>query len=140
MKTVKYGNYIFFDKKSVGSVSRLIHRYGVKRKSYAGEVLERIYYYYFGDAVNIKKEYKKFYKNEFDNVDMFFLFHMGIPERVRRKLSAKRILFVNLDGKGQHIGDSFYYDDDGLKEQFWNMVGGVENENSSRLRYEQFFD
>ena len=31
--------------------------------------------------------------------------HMGIPERVRRKLSAK-ILFVNLDGKGQHIGDS----------------------------------
>ncbi len=30
---------------------------------------------------------------------------MGIPERVRRKLSAK-ILFVNLDGKGQHIGDS----------------------------------
>lgn len=140
MKTVKYGNYIFFDKKSVGSVSRLIHRYGVKRKSYAGEVLERIYYYYFGDAVNIKKEYKKFYKNEFDNVDMFLECHMGIPERVRRKLSAKRILFVNLDGKGQHIGDSFYYDDDGLKEQFWNMVGGVENENSSRLRYEQFFN
>ena len=140
MKTVKYGNYIFFDKKSVGSVSRLIRRYGVKRKSYAGEVLERIYYYYFGDAVNIKKEYKKFYKNEFDNVDMFLECHMGIPERVRRKLSAKRILFVNLDGKGQHIGDSFYYDDDGLKEQFWNMVGGLENENSSRLRYEQFFD
>ena len=140
MKTVKYGNYIFFDKKSVCSVSRLIRRYGVKRKSYAGEVLERIYYYYFGDAVNIKKEYKKFYKNEFDNVDMFLECHMGIPERVRRKLSAKRILFVNLDGKGQHIGDSFYYDDDGLKEQFWNMVGGLENENSSRLRYEQFFD
>lgn len=140
MKTVKYGNYIFFDKKSVGSVGRLIRRYGVKRKSYAGEVLERIYYYYFGDAVNIKKEYKKFYKNEFDNLDMFLECHMGIPERVRRKLSAKRILFVNLDGNGQHMADSFYYDDDGLKEQFWNMVGGVENENSSRLRYEQFFD
>ncbi len=140
MKTVKYGDYIFFEKKIVGSVRRLIRRYGVKRKSYAGDVLERLYYYYFGDAVDIKKEYKRFYKNEFDNIDMYLECHMCIPERVRGKLSAKKILCVNLEGKGQHIGDSFYYDDDGLKELFWNMVGGVENENSSGLRYKQFFD
>ena len=68
LKTVKYDNFIFYEKKVVGSVSRLIRRYGVKRKSYAGEVLERIYYYYFGDAVNIKKEYKKFYKNELNDL------------------------------------------------------------------------
>lgn len=139
MKTVKYVNYIFFEKKVVGSARKLICRYGVKYKSYAGEVLERIYHYYFGDAVDVNKEYKKFYKKEFDNLDMYLECHMGIPESVRGKLSAKKLLCVNLDDKGQRIGDSFYYDD-GLREQFWNMVGGIENENSSGLRYEQFFD
>ena len=140
MKTVKYGNYIFYEKKVVGSVSRLVRKFGVRRKSYAGEVVERIYYYYFGDAVNINKEYKKFYKYEFNNLDMYLECHMGIPESVRRRLSAKKLLCVDLDSKGQRIGDSFYYDDDGLKEQFWNMVGGVEIENQNGLRYEQFFD
>lgn len=139
MKTVKYGNYIFFEKRVVGSPRKLIRRYGVKHKSYAGEVLERIYYYFFGDAVDINKEYKKFYKKEYDSLDMYLECHLGIPERVRHKISTKKLLCVDLDSKGQRIGDSFYYDD-GLREQFWDMVGGIENENSSRLCYEQFFD
>lgn len=139
MKTIKYGDYVFFDRKVVGSVCKLIRKYGVKKRSYAGEVLQRVYHYCFGDAVNLEKEYKKYYRAEYDNVDQYLECHLGVPKSVRDRLSSNKIFYVNLSDKGEHIGDSFLYDD-GLKEQFWNMVGGVENENPSGLHYEQFFD
>lgn len=139
MKTIRYGDYLFFDKKVVGPVHKLVRRYGVKYNSYAGEVLRRIYHYFFGDAVNVNKEYEKYYKMEFENLDRYLECRLGIPENVRKRLLCNKLLCVDLSDKGERVGESFYYDD-GLKKQFWEMVGGVENENPSGLRYEQFFD
>lgn len=138
MKTVQYGDYIFFERKVVGSVRNLISRYGVKSNSYAGEVIKSLYYYYFGDAVCVNKEYIKFYKNEFLDLDTYLECHMGIPKNVRSRLLTKKLLYVNLNNKGSRMGNSFY--DTDLIDQFWDMVGGKENENTSGLHYEQFLN
>ena len=63
MKTIIYNKMVLFEKRSVLSLKNLLKKYGVRGNSYAGEVLKRIYQYYFGDAVDMFKEYKKYYKN-----------------------------------------------------------------------------
>ena len=139
MITIKYNRYIFFDKKTVGSARRLVRRYGVRYNSYAGEVLQRIYHFYFGNATDIKKEYKKYYKKEFEDFDKYLEYHMGVKDDVRRKLKKNNVYYVNIDEKGEHIDDSFSYEEE-LKDQFWNLVGGLADENSSGVCYEQFFN
>ena len=139
MKTIRYDRYIIFDKKTIGSVRKLTRQFGVRYNSYAGEVIQRIYHFYFGDAINLNKEYKRFYKNEFEDVDKYIACRLGIPEEVRKRLIGNRIFYVNLDEKGEDLDNSFDYDDE-LKNTFWDLLGGLENEDSSRIRYEQFFD
>ncbi len=139
MKTIRYDRYIFFDKKTIGSVRKLTRQFGVRYNSFAGEVIQRIYHFYFGDAINLNKEYKRFYKNEFEDVDKYVACRLGIPKEVRKRLIGNRIFYVNLDEKGEDLDNSFDYDDE-LKNTFWDLLGGLENEDSSRIRYEQFFD
>lgn len=134
-----FKKYIFFDRKTVGSARKLVFRYGVKYKSYAGEVLQRIYHFYFGDAMDIMKEYRRYYKKEYNDFDKYLECHFGIPKDMRDKFVCNKVVYVNLDYKGDHIGDSFYYDDE-LKNQFWSLVGGLENEDTNGICYEQFFD
>ena len=138
MKTIRYDDYIFFDKKSVGSVRKLVRAYGLKYNSYAGEVVRRVFHYFFGDATRLLKEYKKYYKKEYDNLDMFLECHMGIPEGVRSRFVGHNIFYVNLEDKGDRIGEAF--NDKELQQKFWDMVGGIEREDSNGIRYEQFFN
>ncbi len=139
MKTIRYDRFVFFDKKNVCSAHKLARIYGVECDSYAGDVLHRIHHFFFGDATDLRKEYRRFYKNEFDDVDQFLECHLNIPENVRRRLIGHSISYVNLDEKGEDLSDSFSYDDE-LKSQFWNLMGGIDDENPSGIRYEQFFD
>lgn len=138
MKTIRYDSYVFYDKKTVGSVRRLLRKYGIKYRSYAGEVVQRVFHFYFGDAIDLKKEYQTYYIKEYGEFDKYLECHLGIPQYVRKNFKGTKVYYVNLDDKGEHIGDSFYEDD--LKDQFWNLVGGLHYENSSGLRYEQFLD
>ena len=139
MKTIRYGSYVFYDPKTVGSVRKMVRRFGVKYKSYAGEVLQRIFHFYFGDAINLQKEYRKYYEKEYIEFEDYLECHFGIPKRIIGIISSANAFYVNLAYKGDHIGDSFYYEDD-LKELFWNMVGGIQNENSNGLCNEQLFN
>lgn len=134
-----YGSYVFYDKKTVGSVRGLIKKYGIRYNSYAGEVIQRVFHYYFGDAINLKKEYRKYYMKEYAEFDKYLECHLGIPLNIRKTFSGTKVYYVDLDDKGDKIGDSFFYEEN-LKEQFWNLVGGLQNENSRRLCDEQFFD
>lgn len=45
MQSIRANSYLFFDKKAVGSRARLQRRFGVKRNSYAGKTIKRIYHY-----------------------------------------------------------------------------------------------
>ena len=139
MKTIKYVRYVFFDKKTVASFHKLARRYGIKENSYAGKVLYRIYHCYFGDATDMKKEYRKYYKKEFEDYDNYLECHLKIPENVRNHFVGHRVFYVNLDEKGDDLSLSFS-DDDMLKNQFWNIIGGLEDESSSGIRYEQLFN
>lgn len=134
MKTVKFDRYIFFDKKQIGTINRMLRHYGVRKNSYAGGVIVRLYNYYFGNSIDVKKEFKKYYYKEYDkNYNEYLQCHFDMPERLSSVISKSKVFYVDLDGKFDRVGDSFY--DDDLVEDFWNYLGGIDNENTYGIRY-----
>ena len=125
---IKCQNYLFFNKKEVGSRRKILNIYKVKKKSYAGNVILRIYNYYFGDSKNVKREYEIYYSKEFSNYKDYLICRFNISNELADTISKENMNYVDLDWKGDQVGESFSYEDK-LKEQFWRFVGGIKYEN-----------
>ena len=52
----KKGGVVFFNSEALPSKRTVIKRLGVKQNSFAGNMISRMYDYYFTGAVNISKE------------------------------------------------------------------------------------
>ena len=55
---------IYFRKKDIPYKRYVMKRMGVKKNTFAGNMISRVYDYYFYGAINFRKEYKKYYKKE----------------------------------------------------------------------------
>lgn len=75
---LKFNNYLFFNLYEVGTKARLLNLYKVKKNSYAGEVIGRIYDLYFGNPINYRKEFRRYYKKEFDNCEQYLVCRFNI--------------------------------------------------------------
>lgn len=128
MQSIRVNTYIFFDKKVVGSRRSLQKKFGLKGRSYAGNIMRRIYHYYFENAINVKREYKKFYKKEFPQYIDYLVCHFNISNQLADKISKSKLYYSDLEWKSDHINYSFSYDEK-LSDLFWNSVGGYCNEN-----------
>ena len=124
---LKFNNYLFFNLYEVGTKARLLNLYKVKRNSYAGEVIGRIYDLYFGNPINYRKEFRRYYKKEFDNCEQYLVCRFNMSEELARKICRNKKYYVDLEWKGEQVGDCFSYDGE-LKNQFWGFVGGLEYE------------
>lgn len=124
---LKFNNYLFFNKKDVGTKNRLLRLYGVKRNSYAGKVLARIYDSYFGKPISIKKEFSKYYKREFPCCEQYLVCRFNMPEELAKRICDEKQYYVHLDWQEEQPGLSFSYDEE-LKMQFWEFVGGLSYE------------
>lgn len=125
---IKFSHYIFFNRKNVGSKRKLAKIYKVKLNSYAGRVVERIYNYYFGDSIKIKKEYKRYYRKEYNSCEDFLICRFNMSRELAKKILKENTHYVDLEFKGDEISYSFSYDDE-LTEFFWNNLGGLIDEN-----------
>lgn len=124
---LKFNNYLFFNLYEVGTKARLLNLYKVKKNSYAGEVIGRIYDLYFGNPINYRKEFRRYYKKEFDNCEQYLVCRFNMSEELARKVCRNKKYYVDLEWKGDQVGVYFSYDDE-LKNQFWGFVGGLEYE------------
>lgn len=124
---LKFNNYLFFNLYEVGTKARLLNLYKVKKNSYAGEVIGRIYDLYFGNPINYRKEFRRYYKKEFDNCEQYLVCRFNMSEELARKVCRNKKYYVDLEWKGDQVGYYFSYDDE-LKNQFWGFVGGLEYE------------
>lgn len=64
-------NDIFFKKTPRMTLIGACRFFGVKRKSYAGTIVERIYDYYCRGANNLHLEYFLYYRKEFPDFESF---------------------------------------------------------------------
>lgn len=60
---------------------------GVKKNTFAGNMISRVYDYYFQGAINLKKEYRKYYRKEFCSVEKFIEEHFNIELDDAKKLA-----------------------------------------------------
>lgn len=86
-------NHVFFPKKSIVSLSGAYKFFGVKKNSYMGSIVQRIYDYYCGGAINLYRTYRKYYKKEFSSYEEFLERHFNLfPDEVR-SISSKHLYY-----------------------------------------------
>ena len=81
-------NSSFFARKPRHTLCGAYRFFGVKRNSYAGSIIERIYDYYCGGARLLLLEYLLYYRKEFKSFDSFLggKYNM-FPEEIEKKKS-----------------------------------------------------
>ena len=89
-------NHVFFPKKSTVSLCGAYKFFGVKKNSYMGSVVRRIYDYYCGGAINLYRTYRKYYKKEFSTYEEFLGKHFNLfPDEVR-SISSKHLYYKDI--------------------------------------------
>ena len=81
-------NEIFFKKTPRMTLIGACRFFGVKRKSYAGTIVERIYDYYCRGANNLHLEYFRYYRAEFPDFESFLEKKYNLfPDEIENKKS-----------------------------------------------------
>ena len=131
---IEVNGYCFFSKKKIGSINK-IHRYfGIKRGTYAGRTISRLYYEYFGCAYRIDKYYRKYYRKEFPSCEEFLVCRYNLPLDLAKTIVQGKLWCTDMGIKRDQISYSFSYDDE-LTKLFSDYVGGIQHENSSWICY-----
>lgn len=117
-------NDVFFKKTPRMSLIGAYHFFGVKRKSYAASIIERIYDYYCRDANNLYVEYFLYYRKEFTSFDDFLskkynLFLEEIEEKRSLLLCHKSLEF---EANGQI---DVLLEDETIRDTFERYIGGI---------------
>ena len=121
-------NEIFFKKTPRMTLIGACRFFGVKRKSYAGTIVERIFDYYCRGAHNLYFEYFWYYRKEFVDFESFLEKKYNLfPNEIEAKKSlllCHKSLDFEADG---HVTDLL--EDEAIKGTFRKYMGEQSDEN-----------
>ena len=86
-------NHVFFPKKSTITLWGAYKFFGVKKNSYMGSVVQRIYDYYCGGAINLYRTYRKYYEKEFSTYEEFLEKHFNLFPDEAKSISSKHLYY-----------------------------------------------
>ena len=113
----KANGRIYFRQKDIPSKKKVMKTLGVKKKKFAGNMISRMYDYYFQGAINFRREYRKYYRKEFCSLEKFIEEHFNIECDNERNIET-----LNYD--------------EYFKNAFSKAVGGLEDEDKDGVYYE----
>ena len=115
-------------KKGFKRNSIYVYRYfGVKRFSYAGSIIKRIYEYYCGGAKNLYIEYLFFYRKEFPSYKSFLMGKYNLFEEEAEKMLSKRLYCKELGSTPDtHVKNFLEYDN--MKKAIMSFLGDDSDE------------
>ena len=109
---MKIGTLLYYKKSFKTSPIGVYHFYGVKRKSYAGSIIKRIYDYYCGGSKNLYLEYLLCYRKEFHSFKEFLIDKHNMFEPEVEKMASWRLFCKDLSSTPDtNIRDFLEYDD-----------------------------
>lgn len=121
-------NYILFIKGLRTSKIGIYKYFGVRKNSYAGTIISRIYDYYCIGAKNLFLEYLRFYRKEFSSYKEFLVQKYNVDDKAIEKGVPKRLYCKDiakaLDGQ---IANFSYYDN--FAKMIKEFIGWQANEN-----------
>lgn len=132
---IKKKGTLYFNHSKLPSKRTVMHRMGVKSKSFAGNMVARMYDYYFADAVNFNIEFRKYYKKEYDSITEYMeqhynILHEDVESMAAGSYSMKR---CTQDSIERNVETLNY--DDAFKNAFSIAVGGLIDEDQDGIYY-----
>lgn len=109
---------------------------GVKRRTFAGNMVARLYDFYFGKAIDFNKEYRKYYKKEYSTLVDYMEQHYNVSHEDAVFMAQGSFSMKNCfcDSVERNIETVCY--DKNLMNAFSEAVGGLVDEDSDGVYYE----
>ena len=109
---MKIGSKVIFQKGLKTSRIGVYHFFGVKRKSYAGSIVTRIYDYFCGGSKSMYLEYLMYYRKEYSSFKEFLVDKYNLFEPEVDKIISWRLFCKDLSSTPDtNIRDFLEYDD-----------------------------
>lgn len=87
---------IFFIKTLANSKHAMFKYFRLKRNSFAGKILERMYEHYCKNSISLHKEYKHFYKKEYSTYKEFLDRKYNLNSKEIQYLENKKLHYKNV--------------------------------------------
>ena len=127
---------VYIQKKNVPRKSKVMKKLGVKKNTFAGNMVSRVYDYYFDGALNFRKEYRKYYRKEFSSVEEFIEEHFNIEHENAVKLAAGNYSIKECSHRSIERNIETLNYDESFKEAFSEAIGGLKDEDPDGIYYE----
>ena len=132
----KRGGILYFDNASLPSKRTIMLRMGVKRHTFAGNMVARLYDFYFGEAIDFNKEYRRYYKKEYLSLVDYMEQHHNVSHddavfMAKGSFSMKNCFFNSVERNIETVCT-----DKALMDAFSEALGGFIDEDSDGIYYE----
>ncbi|WP_349674878.1 hypothetical protein [Lacrimispora sp.] len=132
----KRGGTIYFRGKDIPRKLKVMKKLGVKKNTFAGDMISRVYDYYFDGCLNFRKEYRKYYRKEFSTIEEFIEEHFNIDHDEAIKLASGNYSIKDCSYRSIERNIETLNYDENFKEAFSKAVGGLEDEDPDGIYYE----
>lgn len=132
----KKDSKIYFRSKDIPRKSRVLKKLGVKKNTFAGNIVSRVYDYYFKGALRFRKEYRRYYRKEFRSLKIYIEEHFNLGHDEAIKLAADN--YSMKDCSNFYIErdiDTLNYDES-FKKVISEALGGLKDEDQVGIYYE----
>ena len=132
----KKGGILYFNNSVLPSKRIVMKRMGVKRRTFAGNVVSRLYDFYFQGALDFNKDFRKYYKKEYASIVDYMEQHHNISHDNALFMSKGSFSMKNCvrDSVERNI-ENINYDKE-LKNAFSNAIGVLIDEDTYGIYYE----
>lgn len=135
---IDIGKRIYFNRSKKYKKSYFYKILGFYPKSYFGQVIARIYDFYFKNAKLLKKDFKKYYKKEFASFDEYLNKKHNLFNNEIEKLKPNIAYFSEKLGSDRYAvgGLLEYMDDNTLSEKILEILEIKYSHKEDELSYE----
>ena len=132
----KKDGIVYFNKNVLPRKWLVLKRMGVKRNSFAGDVISRLYDYYFSGAIDLNNDFRKYYRKEYASIIDYMEQHHNIcyDDAVFMAKGSYSMKNCSQNSVERNIETVNYVKD--IKEAFAKAVGGFIDEDSDGIYYE----
>lgn len=127
---------IYFPRSAIPKKHVVLRRLGVKHNTFAGDMISRMYDYYFDGAIDFVSTYKKYYSKEFDSAAQFIEERFNITPELASVYAKHHYSMKNCNIQSiERIIETLNYDED-FRKLFSEAVGGIQDEDPNGIYYE----
>lgn len=122
--SVKIQDYFYFNRLPfITSKFMFLHKLGFKRNSYMYKTFNNIYDFFCKNAINLQKDYKKYYSDEFYSFEQYLEIKHNLTSEEILKLNNKYSYYKNITMCSDWNSLNLFYDDRFVKF-FSKFFGG----------------